>query len=257
MKIMNWKIVIVSMLLVVGVYAGEYGYTDTPLLPGSKWRVHDKNRPEPDMVQPGAPCCASAPSDAIVLFDCKDLSQWEDVKNSAIEDGSFDVFKTGQIKTKQQFGDCQLHVEWQIPAKPDGDWSIWGNSGVFLQGLYELQIIESYTYQSYADGIAGAVYGQAPPLVNAARPPGEWQSYDITFTAPRFDADGKLLQPAYFTVLFNGVTVQNHTASLGHTTHRAVATYANKTTTGPVLLQNHGSHVRFRNIWIRPLKPLE
>ena len=122
---------------------------------------------------------------------------------------------------------------------------------MFLLGLYELQIIETYTYQIYADGIAGAIYGQTPPLVNAARPPGEWQSYDITFTAPRFDETGKLLQPAYFTVYWNGVLVQNHQAALGPTEHRALANYSNKTTRGPIRLQNHGSHVRFRNLWIR------
>jgi len=248
---MNWRIWIVAMLLVTGVHAGQYGYTDTPWLPGSKWRVHDKNRPEPTKVRPGAPCFSAAPSDAMVLFDGKDLSQWSGVKAADIEDGSFDIMKTGEIQTKQQFGDCQLHVEWLVPAKPDGDWSIWGNSGVFLLGLYELQIIETYTYQIYADGIAGAIYGQTPPRVNAALPPGEWQSYDIAFTAPRFDQTGKLLEPAYFTVYWNGVLVQNHQAALGPTEHRALANYSNKTTRGPVRLQNHGSHVRFRNLWIR------
>jgi hypothetical protein len=250
---MNWNIWIVAMLPVTGVLAGEFGYTDTPLLPGSKWRVHDKDRPEPAKVQPGAPCFSAPPSDAIVLFDGKDLSQWSGVKVAAIEDRSFDIMKTGEIETRQQFGDCQLHVEWLIPAQPDGDWAVWGNSGVFPLGLYELQIIETYTRQIYADGIAGAIYGQTPPLVNAARPPGEWQSFDITFTAPRFDPDGKLLQPAYFTVYWNGVLVQNHQASLGPVKHREVADYTNKTTRGPIKLQNHGSHVRFRNLWVRTL----
>ena len=248
---MSWRIWIFLTLLVTVGQAGQYGYTDTPWLPGSKWRVHDKNRPEPPKVQPGGPCFSPAPSDALVLFEGKDLAQWTGVKAADIEDGSFDIMKTGQIETKQQFGDCQLHVEWIIPAKPDGDWSIWGNSGVFLLGLYELQIIETHTYQIYADGIAGAIYGQAPPLVNAALPPGQWQSYDIAFTAPRFDEAGKLLQPAYFTVFWNGVLVQNHQAALGPTGHRILADYSNKTTRGPVSLQNHGSHVRFRNLWIR------
>ena len=239
------------MLVATGAHAGQYGYTDTPWLPGAKWRVHDKDRPEPAKVQPGAPCFSAPPSDAIVLFDGKDLSQWSGVKAAEIEDGSFDIMKTGEIGTRQQFGDCQLHVEWLVPAKPDGDWAIWGNSGVFLLGLYELQIIETYTYQIYADGIAGAIYGQTPPLVTAALPPGEWQSYDITFSAPRFDQMGKLHQPAYFTVYWNGVLVQNHQAALGPTEHRTLANYSNKTTCGPIRLQNHGSHVRFRNLWIR------
>lgn len=251
---MNWKIASVSLLMALSAQAGKHGYTDTPFLPGNQWRVHDKNRPAPEKVQPGTPCSPSAPSDAIVLFDGKDLSKWEGVKEAAIENGSFDIFKTGGIHTRQQFGDCQLHVEWQTPAKSDGDWATWGNSGVFLLGLYEVQVIETHSYQIYADGIAGAIYGQTPPLVNAARPPGEWQSYDITFTAPRFAADGKLLQPAYLTVFWNGVLVQNHTAALGPTRHKQLTQYDNKSTTGPITLQLHGSHVRYRNIWIRPLK---
>ena len=251
---MNWKLLIVSILCAVSARASEYGYTDTALLPDGKWRVHDKNRPQPEKVQPGAGNFTAAPSGAIVLFDGKDLSKWDGVKEAAIEDGSFDIFKTGQIHTKEKFGDCELHVEWQIPAKSDGDWARWGNSGVFMLGLYEIQIIESYTYQIYADGIAGAIYGQTPPLVNAARPPGEWQSYNIKFTAPRFDAEGKLLKPAYITVRWNGVLVQDHTAAIGPTRHKALAKYDNKATTGPVTLQLHGSHVHFRNIWIRPLK---
>jgi hypothetical protein len=255
---MKWKLLTIVLLLCAGAaQAGEYGYTDSPFLPGAKWRVHDKNRPEPVKVRPGAACFAPAPADAVVLFDGKDLSQWKDVKPGGIEGGSFDVRKTGQIQTKESFGDCQLHVEWQIPAKPDGDWQIWGNSGVFLLGLYEVQIIESYTYQIYADGIAGAIYGQTPPLVNAALPPGQWQSYDIAFTAPRVDAAGKLLQPAYFTIFWNGVLVQNHVAALGPTRHKELATYDNKATTGPVMLQYHGSHVHFRNVWIRPIKSQE
>jgi len=257
------RTVLIGLIVVTGAYAGEHGYTDTPLLPGTSWRVHDKNRPQPPMVNPGAPHFAAPPSDAIVLFNGTDLSQWtkarrsglfpEDKINNAITNGSFDITMSGEIKTKQSFEDAQVHVEWQVPAKPDTGPLSYGNSGVFLLGLYELQIIESYTYQIYADGIAGAIYGQTPPLVNAARPPGEWQSYDIIFRAPRFDADGKLVQPAYFTVFWNGVLVQNHQASLGTTKFKAVADYTNKTVRGPVMLQYHGSHVRFRNIWIRPL----
>jgi hypothetical protein len=228
------------------------GYTDTPKLPNSPWRVHDRDRPQPRMVIPGeGGAAATAPSDAIVLFDGKDLSQWDGGNLQGVESGVIDILKTGQIQTKKQFGDCQLHVEWATPEKPEESMA-WGNSGVFMLGKYELQIIESHDSKIYADGIAGAIYGQTPPLVNASRKPGEWQSFDIIFTSPKFDGD-KVLQPAYFTVYWNGVLVQNHTASLGPVRHRSVATYDSHDTTGPILLQNHGSAVRFRNIWVRPL----
>ena len=228
------------------------GYNDTPRLPNSRWRVHDRQRPQPPMVDPGN-VLGAPPADAIILFDGKDLSQWTDGKAGGIEDGCINVQKTGQISTKKHFGDCQLHVEWATPAKADGDSMNWGNSGILFFGKYELQIIESHDSRIYADGIAGAVYGQTPPLVNVARKPGEWQTYDIVWESPRVDGN-KLLKPAYFTVFWNGVLVQYHTASLGPVKHRAVATYDSLETTGPLVLQYHGSAVRFRNIWIRPLK---
>ena len=233
-----------------------YGYDDTPLLPNSPWRVHDRKRPQPAMVDPGTAGVgvepAVAPADAVVLFDGKDLSQWEGAKASGVENGYIDIAKTGGIQTKQQFGDCQLHVEWATPAKADGDAMNWGNSGVLFLGKHELQIIESHDCRIYADGIAGAIYGQHPPLVNVARKPGEWQSYDVVFTAPKFDGD-KLVKPAYFTVFWNGVLVQYHKASLGPTKHRELASYDTKETKGPIALQYHNSAVRFRNIWVRPL----
>lgn len=254
----RWPTLILAtgMLLSKPAWGGEpapgkpYGYTDTPLLPGTSWHVHDPARPLPPVVAPGPFVPTPAPSDAVVLFDGKDLSQWADVKDGTLTNDSLNIQQTGQIHTRQEFGDCQLHVEWAIPATPDGDWSIWGNSGVFLLGLYEIQIIQT---DIYADGISGAIYGQTPPLARAMRPPGEWQSYDIVFAAPRFDSDGKLIAPAYVTVFLNGVLVQNHTAALGPTRWRALATYDDKATRGPVMLQYHGSAVRFRNIWIRPL----
>ncbi len=233
------------------------GYTDTPRLPDSPWRVHDRERPQPPMVEPGTGVGerpVAAPSDAVVLFDGKDLSAWEGGDPRGIEAGCINIVKTGQIQTKKHFGDCQLHVEWATPAKPDGDAMLWGNSGVFMLGKYELQIIESHDSKIYADGIAGAVYGQTPPLVNASRKPGEWQSFDIVFTVPRFDGD-KLVKPAYITAYWNGVLVQNHVASLGPTRHREVARYDSRETTGPIMLQQHGSAVRFRNVWARPLNP--
>jgi hypothetical protein len=247
-----------SMFLIVvgGSFAGdELGYTDTPRLPNSPWRVHDRDRPQPPMVEPGASVGdqpVAPPSDAVVLFDGKDLAQWDGGDPQGIEAGVINILKTGQIQTKKQFGDCQLHVEWATPEKRDGDVMTWGNSGVFMLGKYELQIFESHDAKLYADGIAGAIYGQTPPLVNASRKPGQWQTFDIVFTAPKFDGD-KLAEPAYFTVYWNGILVHNHVASLGSTRHREVAIYDSHDTTGPILLQQHGSAVRFRNIWVRPL----
>jgi hypothetical protein len=229
------------------------GYSDTPFLPHSPWRVHDRRRPQPPSVTPSdAP--GGPPSDAIVLFDGKDLSQWQGGNPAGVEQGAIDISKTGELKTKKSFGDCQLHVEWRTPAAADGGNMIWGNSGVFLMGRHELQIIESHDSKIYADGIAGAIYGQTPPLVNVSRKPGRWQTYDVVFLAPRFK-EKRLVEPAYFTVFWNGVLVQNHTASLGPTRHREVASYKSCETTGPLLLQFHHSAVQFRNLWIRPLEP--
>jgi hypothetical protein len=235
----------------------EYGYDDTPLLPNSPWRVHDRKRPQAPMVSPGTAgqtlLPATAPSDAVVLFDGKDLSQWQGGNEKGIEAGAINILKTGELASKQSFGDCQAHVEWATPAKPDGGAMSWGNSGVLLLGKYEVQIIESHDSHIYADGNAGALYGQYPPLVNPTRKPGEWQTFDIVFVAPKFDG-GKLVKPAYFTVFYNGVLVQYHRASLGPMKHKVLATYDSQETTGPLRLQQHGSAVRFRNIWVRPLK---
>ena len=234
------------------------GYVDTPLLPNSSWKVHDRRRPQPGNVNPGdsdilAPP-GKAPSDAIILFDGKDISQWKNGDAKGLENGCINILKTGELTTRQEFGPCQLHVEWATPARPDGDRMEWGNSGVFLLGLYELQIIESHDSHIYADGNAGAIYGQFPPLVNSSRKPGEWQTFDIVFTPPEFKGE-KVLTPAYFTVLQNGVLVQNNQAVIGPTVHRALPRYdaASRISKGPIVLQCHGSAVRFRNIWIRPL----
>jgi hypothetical protein len=237
-----------------------YGYDDTPFLPGSPWRVHDGKRPQPPMVDPGNAGATVQPSvppaDAIVLFDGKDLLQWDTDKTGGIEDGAINLAKTGELRTRRKFADCQLHVEWATPAEPDGDAMNWGNSGVLFLGKYELQIIESHDCRIYADGIAGSVYGQYPPLVNAARKPGQWQTFDVVFRAPKFDGD-KLLKPACFTVLWNGLLVQDHQASLGPVKHRALATYDAKDTEGPIVLQYHHSAVRIRNVWVRTLAPQE
>jgi len=247
-----------AMLLTVAITTQPLAAPQEDL---QKWGPNDRNRPEPAIITPGTASTqeypGEPPSDAIVLFNGKDLSNWESVKDGGpakwtVGDGYFaTVPGTGYIRTKDAYGDCQLHVEWAMPVKPDGDAMEWGNSGVFLLGLYEIQIIQT---DIYADGISGAVYGQFPPLVRAVRPPaGEWQSFDIFFTSPRF-ADGKLTAPAYVTIVLNGVLIQNHQALLGPTRHRELATYDNQATRGPVMLQYHGSDVRFRNIWIRPLE---
>ena len=250
--LVNVVVTVVLLFAQSGACDDGLGYTDTPRLPNSPWRVHDRQRPQPPTVKPGAET-GKPPADAVILFDGKDLSQWEGGNAKGIEDSCINILKTGQIQTKRHFGDCQLHVEWATPVKADGGSVNWGNSGVFFLGKYELQIIESHDSKIYADGIGGAIYGQTPPLVNVARKPGEWQTYDIVFTAPRFDGD-KLASPAYFTVFWNGVLAQYRTASLGVTTYKAVATYNSRETTGPIMFQMHGSAVRFRNIWIRPLK---
>jgi hypothetical protein len=233
------------------------GYDDTPFLPNSPWRVHDRKRPQPVLVAPGsAGLCSQAatpPSDAVVLFNGKNLSQWEGGNEKGIENGCINIVKTGELRTKKHFGDCQLHVEWATPAKADGGNMQWGNSGVLFFGLYEVQIIESHDSHIYADGNAGTIYGQYPALVNPTRKPGEWQSFDIVFTAPRFDGN-KPARPAYLTVFYNGVLVQYHRAVLGTTAHRQLAAYSTPTSQGPIVLQQHGSAVRFRNIWVRPLK---
>ena len=233
--------------------AAAPGYDDTPRLPDSPWRVHDRRRPQPPMVEPGgAP--GAAPADAIVLFDGRDLDQWQGGDPKGIEEGTIDILKTGELKSKRRFGDCQLHVEWMSPEKADGGPMTWGNSGVYLMDQFEVQIIESRASRIYADGNNGAIYGQTPALVNASRRPGQWQTFEILFTAPRF-ADGKLAEPGYVTVLHNGVVVQNHTRILGATMHKSLPAYGSTEPEGPIRLQSHGSAVRFRNIWVRPLVP--
>jgi hypothetical protein len=162
------------------------------------------------------------------------------------------VAGSGDIVTRQKFGDYQLHVEFREPVPPSGNSQERGNSGVFLAGLYEVQVLDSYHNLTYADGQASAIYGQSPPLVNASRPPGEWQTYDIVFVSPRF-ANGKLSTPGSVTVFHNGLITQNHTQLLGGTVHRALPTWVPHEVEMPVRLQDHGKPVRFRNIWVRPL----
>lgn len=235
------------------------GYTDTPLLPGGKWRVHDANRPNPPVVDPGpaSNLPTPAPKDAIVLFDGQDLSQWASDKGPArwvVQDGSMQVNGTGSIHTVQSFGSCQLHLEFATPSPATGDSQGRGNSGVFLMSRYEIQVLDSFENVTYADGQCAALYGQHPPLVNACRKPGEWQSYDILFVAPRFSADGKLLSPARATVLQNGIVVQLDAEFYGATGHRSEPHYQAHAAKAPIELQDHGNPMRFRNVWIRELQ---
>lgn len=239
------------------------GYDDTPMLPGSKWRVHDARRPQPTIVRPGTSSSQDAPgqppSDAIVLFDGQDTSAWAGRDGGPIQwkvqDGAVEVVpRTGSIETKEHFGDCHLHIEWAAPAEVKGESQGRGNSGVFLLGKYEIQVLDSYDNITYADGHTSAIYGQYPPLINASRGPGEWQTYDIFFVAPRFEGQ-KLITPAYATVLHNGILVHHHQAILGPTGHKILASYdVPHDPTGPIVLQDHGDLVRFRNIWLRPIK---
>jgi hypothetical protein len=228
-------------------------------------RQHDLNRPAPVVVDPGTGVPTAtpgrAPSDAIVLFDGKDLSAWKSQGKDApapwkVESGYFEVVKdSGAIETRQSFGDVQLHIEWMTPVPAVGLSQDRGNSGVFLGGgRYEVQVLDSYQSPTYPDGQAGALYGEFPPLVNACRPPGEWQSYDIVFEMPRFNADGALIKRARATVFQNGVLVQNARELIGPTTNRVRTPYSAHPAALPLSLQDHHHPVRFRNVWVRALK---
>jgi 3-keto-disaccharide hydrolase len=225
-----------------------------------KWAIHDLNRPLPPVVDPGAAGPPeAAPSDAIVLFDGKDLSQWQDGQGAPakwkVEGGYMEVVpKAGPARTKKGFGDCQLHVEWATPSVVSGEGQERGNSGVFLMDTYEVQVLDSYGNRTYADGQAAAIYGQYPPLINASRKPGEWQTYDIVFHRPRFGADGKLLEPARMTVFHNGVLVHDNDVLSGPTAHKARPPYKAHADKLPLSLQDHGNPVRYRNIWLRELE---
>ncbi len=231
------------------------GYDDTPLIPGSTWKVHDNTRPQPRVITP--PTDGAPPSDAVVLFDGGDLAGWTGSGGGPagwkVEGGYMEVVpRTGNIQSKAEFGDCQLHLEFACPAEVKGESQGRGNSGVFMMGRYEIQVLDCYDNPTYADGTTAAIYGEYPPLVNAARPPGVWQTYDIIWKAPRFDGD-RLVRPAKATVLWNGIVVHHAVKLTGPTTHRAVLDYTPHGP-GPLLLQDHGDLVRFRNIWYRELK---
>jgi hypothetical protein len=251
-------VVAILMLVIIHVGIGQSSQSEGL----TRWQIHDMTRPQPPVVKPGEASTQAQPgqppSDAIVLFDSNSLSAWQGAKGEPapwkVEKGYFEVVpKTGDIYTKQAFGDCQLHVEWQAPPWTPGNTYDPGNSGVFLAALYEVQVIDSVHSKIYADGQAAAMYGQYPPLVNVCRSPGLWQTYDIVFHDARFAKDGKLLRPAIITVFHNGVLVQDHVELTGPTAHHQRPPYQPHPERMPLRLQDHNYPVRFRNIWIREL----
>lgn len=208
--------------------------------------------PEPPVITPGT--AGGPPSDAVALFDGKDMSHWKNADKWVVKDGA--VTSGGNsIQSKDVFGDCQLHIEWATPEKVVGHSQGRGNSGVFMMGVYEIQVLDSYNNDTYYDGQAGSVYKQHPPMVNASRKPGEWQTYDILWEAPKFDGS-KVIKPAYVTVLHNGVVVQNHFELTGVTSYVEPPKYKPHPAKGPIELQYHNNPVRFRNIWIREIKDI-
>lgn len=232
--------------------------------PDPKYGIHDRNRPIPVSIDAGfagtQDKTGKAPSDAVVLFDGTNLDAWSADNGSATKwiinktDGAMEcVPGSGYVFSKQKFGDCQLHVEWAAPAKVEGDDQGRGNSGVFLGGgRYEVQVLDVYNNKTYADGYASAIYGQYPPLVNPIRKPGEWNVYDIIYTAPRFEGE-KLKSPAKITVFFNGVLVQYNRELTGPTDHRARPPYQVHDVKQSIAFQDHGNPVKFRNVWVREL----
>ena len=235
------------------------GYRNTPLIPGQKWRVHDADRPRPEVVDPGKHVSLTRPAHAHVLLGEKgDLSAWNQGGRDIGWDWLGEALQvkpgTGDIFTRDFFGDMQLHLEFRTPEKVVSRGQGRGNSGVYLMGVFEVQILDSYENLSYADGQCGALYGQCPPRVNASRGPGEWQSYDIFFTRPRYEAD-KVVEPARVTVLHNGVLIHNQQPFIGPTRHLNQTDYNGYTARkGPIKIQDHGNLMQFRNIWIVDLE---
>jgi hypothetical protein len=252
-----------GVALVSGIVASQQarapvGYDDTPMQPNGRWHIHDGKRPQPPIVTPGPPTSALPPQDAIVLVGSgAERGAWQMMDGAAVAwpmiGGVLSTGK-GMIRTRAEYADYQLHVEFATPKEVKGDSQERGNSGVFLNGKFEIQVLDSYQNITYPDGQAAAMYGQFPPLVNASRAPGEWQAYDIVFTSPRFGAGGKLDKPAIVSVLHNGIVVHNATPFWGPTAHKKIDPYTPDNAKGPIALQDHGNPVRYRNIWIRPLK---
>ena len=234
-------------------------YVDTP---SGRWMIHDENRPAPPVITPGE--ATQPPSDAVVLFDGTEASMknWTDTKGSpskwVVGDGYMESVKgAGYTQTKASFGSCQLHVEFATPSKVSGTGQGRGNSGVFLQGEFEIQVLDSYQNKTYPDGQCAALYGRSVPLVNACRKPGEWQTYDIIFRRAHFGKGGKIVTKPTFTVFQNGVLVQDHVTLQGGTQWNgphAISPFRPIPDKGPIQLQDHGNPVRYRNIWVRPLQ---
>lgn len=257
---------ILCLLAALSISAGaadnqNLGYTNTPFIPGTTWHVHDGTRPQPAIVTPAATFSHQAPppSDAIVLFDGTDLSQWRHGGGAAakwkVENGFMEVTpKSGSLRTKGQFADFQLHIEFATPAQVDGNSQGRGNSGILFNGIYEVQVLDSYDNKTYPDGQCGGLYGQTPPLANASKKPGEWQSYDIIFESPRWGADQKIAKKANVTVIHNGVVLHHRREFQGTTPHQANGNY-NKPHAPEVYieLQDHNNPMRFRNVWLRKL----
>ena len=219
-----------------------------------KWKPNDESRPVPPIIS----VRGGVPSDAVVLLNGRDLSNWESVKGGPakwkVGKGYVEIApKTGDIRTKKKFGDCQLHIEWRTPSVVSGDGQKRGNSGVWLMGLYEVQVLDSFKNRTYADGQAGSIYAQYPPLVNSSRGPGEWQSYDIIFHRPRWKGQ-KLASPARMTVFHNGVLIQDNVSLTGPSAFQSRPPYTKTADRLPLMLQDHGNPVRFRNLWVRDLE---
>ncbi|MFC1628116.1 DUF1080 domain-containing protein [Gemmatimonadota bacterium] len=248
-----------ALMVVVFLIAGGQAQQESV----HAWKIHDPDRPLPPVVEPGPSTgedeSVPAPSDAMVLFNGTDLSHWQSSRGGPaqwkVENGYMEITgRGGAIRTSDLFGDCQLHVEYRLPDPPSGEGQNRGNSGIFLQDIYEVQILDSYGNITYADGMMGALYGQYPPLVNVCRPPGEWQSLDILYTRPRFNSEGGLLEPAIFTVFHNGVLIHDHAELVGPTVWQQRPPYEAHADRLPISIQDHGAPVRFRNIWIRDLE---
>ena len=241
--------------------AKNLGYTNTPFIPGTPWHVHDGTRPQPRIVTPAATFShlAPPPGDAIVLFDGTDLSKWQLAGGAAapwkVENGYMEVApKSGSIRTKDQFADFQLHIEFATPAKVEGSSQGRGNSGILFNGIYEVQVLDSYDNKTYPDGQCGGLYGQTPPLVNASKKPGEWQSYDIIFESPRWGDDRKIAKKANVTVIHNGVVLHHKREYQGNTPHQNNGNYDQPHVPEVYIeLQDHNNPMRFRNIWLRKL----
>jgi hypothetical protein len=240
-----FQLALFAVVIGVAMFSNGRAFAQGEYLTGIEW-------PEPPIISPGK-TDSKPPSDAVVLFDGKDLSAW--TGNWRIEEGAM-VATRGDLSSKQSFGDCQLHIEWASPTEVRGTSQGRGNSGVFLMDRYEVQVLDSYDNKTYFDGQAGGIYKQTPPMVNAMRKPGEWNTYDIIWTAPVFNEDGSLKSPAYITALHNGVLILNHFALLGSTPFNQPPSYDAHGKL-PIKLQYHSNPVRFRNIWVRETTPIE